>query len=734
MNTRFLHPSLGLSAAATTRPPLPFVLRLVGLWRRPIEALLAESERWFQWIPVLVGIGIALYFSLPFEPAAWAGSLATAILFIIVFLMRRRDWKDSGLWIIPAALLAVALGFAAAQLRTATVTAPILDHEVGPTTVTGSVVAVEPFTSGLRLTLDQLTVESLSAAETPEQVRLRLRGVHDLPQPGNRLSLTAVLTPLGSPTAPGAFDFQRYAFYQRLGAVGYGIGAPQLLVTPERGVGHSAGDWIGSLRMAIASRIRAEHNDAAGAIITALLVGETTSIPNQTLTAVRDAGLAHLLSISGVHIGMVAGMVFFWVRLMLAAIPRLALRIDAKKVAAIAAILAAAFYATLAGNSVPTQRSLLMLTVVMIGVIVHRRAISMRLLAWAALVILLTQPEALLGASFQMSFAAMVALIAAYDRSLHSSFRLAPDRPRAIRRTLVYVASIIGSSLVATLATAPFAIFHFNRLALLGVISNIIAIPLTGFWILPWGILALMLMPFGGESVALTPMAWGAEGLIKLAEAAAAIPGAAVMMPTLPVWGLALLTLGGLWLALWRKRWRLAGLPLIALGFASMLLVSPPDILVEGRGKLFGVRLSDGSLALSSRTGSRFARTAWRQQTAQSAEPVIWSKEGSLDKGRLRCDSLGCVVRIGSQTVAFPRGELSRIEDCRNATLIVVADAYPRPCPSATRILDEDTLDRRGAHAVWLTGDAIRIESVNAARGERPWVRADLDTVPGSDD
>lgn len=697
-----------------------------------LVSLAEERDRWFLWSPVLVGIGVAIYFGLAFEPSPWAGTLAIAALLAAnaATVVHDRRTKGNGPPIILIALLLVAVGFVAAQLRTILVDAPALTTGLGPTTVSGRVVEVETFPAGARLTLDHVSVGALAPPQTPDRVRLRVRGRGVLPHPGDRVTLRAMLEPLSAPTIPGGFDFQRHAYFQRLGAVGFVVGAVRV-ANDHEAARWSVATWFQSLRMTIGERVRAHHNDAAGAIIIALLVGETSGIPAPTLSAVRDAGLAHLLSISGVHIGMVAGMVFFWIRLLVAAIPWLALRVDAKKVAAVFAIASGSFYALLSGNSVPTQRALLMLTVIMIGVLVARRALSMRLLAWAGLVILLTQPESMLGASFQMSFAAMVGLIAASERSSLVTERKPSDRPRPLRRTVVYVAAIIASSVVATLATAPFAVFHFNRLALVGVLTNVIAIPLTGFWILPWGMLALLLMPFGGESFALAPMAWGTNLLILLAETAAAIPGSAVLVPLLPDYGLALIAGGGLWLCLWRTGWRFAGVVAIAAGVASMAVTQQPDILIDGRGKLIGVRLGDGSIALSSTSGSRFSRRTWLQRNGDDAPPTVWPQTGSIDGGRMRCDRLGCVITVAGRIVALPRTAIARADDCHEASLIVALDPFPPPCQSATRVVDWWDIWRGGAHAIWITPSAVRVETVNGTRGHRPWVRsndADDDT------
>ncbi len=705
-----------------------FDIALVPRWcvtrfGRFVEHALAERERWFLWTPVLVGIGIALYFSLSAEPPPWLGAAALALssAFGLVVARRHRDERAGSGLVAAIAALCVAGGFAAGQLRTHMVAAPVLAHRIGPVTATGRVVAVETLPAGARLTLDAVRIRALPLADTPRRIRVRMRGNDIALQPGDRVKLLAVLSPLAPPTAPGAFDFQRHGYFLRLGATGYIVGRPELLPATADDPGPGLADAIGRLRTTIAARVRAAVPGPPGAMIVALIVGEQTGLPAPVMQALRDAGLAHLLSISGLHIGMVGGFLFFWVRATLALVPWLCLRVATKKVAAVVAIAGSAFYMLLAAASVPTQRAFFMLAIVMVAILFDRRAISMRLVAWAALIILLTQPEALLGASFQMSFAAMVALIAGYEELVRRRHGR-EDAPAPLRRTIVYGGSILASTLIATAATSAFAVYHFNRLALFGAITNVIAIPLTGFLIMPAGVLAVALMPFGLEALALQPMAWGTAAIIGLAEWAAALPAAAVLVPVLPVWGLSLITLGGLWLCLWRTRWRLLGPVAIALGILSMATVSPPDILVEGNGKLIGVRLGDGRLSLSSAAAGGFARRTWAQRSADNEAPIVWPKEGGIDDERLRCDGLGCTYRKAGHIVAFPRRPIAVVDDCRLADVVVSAASLPKRCPSAVRTIDLRALRRGGTHAVWLDDRDIRVEDVNGDRGRRPWV------------
>ena len=566
-------------------------------------AFLAERDRWPLWIPVGLGIGIALYFSLPMEPAPYSGVLAMLISALAALVVRRRlAWFLSAL-----AVLAVSAGFSAAQLRSALVDAPVLTKQMRAAKVSGRVVANEIRVAGQRLLLDHVRINGLDRGATPERVRITLRGeAQKRALPGEWVSLRATLSPPSPPVAPGAFDFARQAYFKRLGGIGFAYGGARFIDPVEAAGG---GDWglaLGRLRQAVTGRLRAGLDGEAGDVAAALLTGERGAISKQTLAAIRDAGLAHLLAISGLHMGLFAGVVFFAMRAALALWEPVALRHNIKKWAALAALGGMTFYLFLSGATIPTQRAYMMGALVIGAVLLDRTAISMRSVALAAVAVLLVQPESLLGPSFQMSFAAVVALVAVFEvvNERLSESDTAYHWSNRFRR---YFIGLSLMTVIANLATGPFAIYNFNRFAVYGLAANLIAVPLTALWIMPWGMAALLLMPVGLEALALAPMGWGIDGLIAVAQGVAAWPGAVKLLPAMPMLGLAAAAGGGLWLCLWRGKWRWAGAPVFALALLSTSLNPSPDLLIDDAGKLFAVRMANGELALSSRRAARFA-------------------------------------------------------------------------------------------------------------------------------
>ncbi|CAA7617238.1 ComEC/Rec2-related protein [Magnetospirillum sp. LM-5] len=667
--------------------------------------LLAERDRWVLWLPVAVGLGISLYFAVSFEPPSWVGGVLLALCLGGAWLGR----KVAAVWTVMAVMALVAGGFTVAQLRSAWVAAPVLERPSGKVTLSGLAAEVEPLAGGgQRVTLDHVSM----AMDGPVPHRVRLRFKTDQPIPvGAKVSVAAILTPPPQPSLPGAFDFARHAWFQGLGAVGTALGPPDIEMA-------EGGGGLNAIRAAIGRRIMAVLPGAIGAVAQALITGEVGAIPRDVLDAYRDSGLAHLLSISGLHMSLLAGLVFFVVRGGLALWPTVALSYPIKKWAAAFAILATFLYMLLAGAPVPAQRSFLMTGIVLAAVLLDRAALSMRLVAWAAVVVLVIAPEALIGPSFQMSFAAVAALIAAYEVVSPRVAQWQIQHRGWHHQVGLYLFGVLFSSLVAGLATTVYGGFHFHRLAVWSVLANMVAVPLTGFLVMPFAVLALVLMPLGLEGVALAPMGWGVDAVNRVAVAVAAWPAAGQRLPVLPIEGLAIFTLGGLWLLLWRTRWRLWGLAAMAAGLATFVLVRPPDIVVDSRGYSFGVRTGDGALLVN--RGGRLVRESWDRRAGPLAAER-WPKAGRSADGRLGCDGLGCLYRAPAGPVALVQDEAGIEAACVAAVAVVAAVPLRQACRGPHTVIDRFDLWRRGAHALWLEPGRARIETVAGWQGDRPW-------------
>jgi len=702
----------GAGAWGGARRPLPGDLwHVLEVLRR---GLLAERERWLVWTPVGFGTGIVVYFALPVEPSpSLLAVLAIGLAAAVAAARRQQSDLPRLAWLAAALVLA---GFATAQLRTLAVEAPVLPR-ASVYTVEGTIRTAEPRNAGQRLLLEDLVIERLEPSATPERVRLTIRAVDPPLLPGQRISVRARLQPPSGPLIPGGFDFAQRAFFERLGGVGFAYGNPELIgATPGLGTRP-----VANLRYSIAQRAESVIGGAEGAVAAALLTGLRASIPPDVWLHMQVAGLAHLLAISGLHMTLVAGTVFVTCRFLLSLFPALALRIVAKKPAACVALVAALGYLLLAGATVPTQRAFMMAGVALVAVLFDRNPLSLRLLAYAALAVLVITPESLLGPSFQMSFAAVVGLVSFYEWHRRQRRGQPPEEDRSPLQTMVglYFLGVLLTTLIASLATTPFAAYHFQRIATYGALANLIAVPLTAFWIMPTGLLAVLLMPFGLDAWALTLMGHGIGIVLALAAATNDLPGAVIDITPWPPVALLCMVLGMLWLCLWQGNWRRWGFPLVALGILITLVHRPADLLIDRRGDFVAFRVGSDEAHLLERR-----RDNWlRRQMLQGVGVGEALPFATRDDGRLRCDPLGCTIATGGRRpLAVSLTAEAAIEDCRRAGFVVILTG-PESCPDGTPSLGSRALWQSGGAALWLDPATVRISRVRDTSGDRPWTR-----------
>lgn len=660
----------------------------------------AERGRFGPWLPVCMCAGVVLYFSLHLEPPLWTG-LAVVLLCLCSTVLAWRSAAGR-----PAALagLAAALGFLSAQ-GAMWRAPPQIELPRKAVVMTATVRAVDILPDARRLVLDDVKLGEGEALSRRVRVRMK-RGDETPVVAGDVVRVRAVLRAPAPPAYPGAWDMQRDAFFNGLGGGGTAL-------NPVVVLGHrppsSLAAAIQAARDAIGQRIMAAVPGPPGAIAATFLTGSTLAIPLADRAAFRDSGLAHLLAVAGLHIGIVMGLVFGTTRLLLACWERAALHWPTKPIAAVAALAAGCLYMLMAGAHVPVMRSFAMACVVTLGLVVGRRAVSLRGLALAALTLMIFAPQEVVGVSFQMSFAAVLALIAGYE-----ALRPVLARLRGAewwRGTASHVVALILTSLLAGTASAPYGAYHFGHIQLYFIAANLLAVPLTAMWVMPFGLLGLALMPFGLESLGLVPMGWGVQAILWIGRTVSSWPQATLAVPPMPGWGLAVFSLGLAWLGLWRTKWRLLGvLPMLA-GLLSPLAVPPPDLLVSNDAGLIALR-ADGSYWLQKRSGaSKFTLEQWETHLASGPPRPI--SDGAPEI----CTSATC--RLGP--VLLLRNQ-ARAGECAGVALLVAAEPARGECPRGVGLLDRFTVWRDGAHAVWIEGGSVRVLSDRAARGERPWV------------
>jgi competence protein ComEC len=684
-----------------------FVAKLQG-WVRAE----AGAGRLLPWIPVAFGTGIAFYFAADREPVAWVTAAAATVFCTAAFLLRRQK-------VFPIAVMiaAISAGFATASLKTARVAHGVLARPMFSVSLKGFVETHEERERTDRFVLRVVQMESPRAAAKLERVRLSVKK-GTAPAVGSFVELKARLQPPLAPLRPGSYDFGRDMYFQGIGASGFVMGAIRTVDPPFNG-GFSLryAAFMQGLRDAIDARIRNVLSGDRRAIATALLTGRRDALSAPVNDAMFISGLGHVLSISGYHMAVVAGVVFFAVRALLALIPALTVTFPIKKWSAAAALLAAAFYLLLSGAEVATQRSFFMTAVVLIAIMVDRRAVTFRTLAVAAMIVLTMAPEALVHPSFQMSFAATLGLVALIQTGMPALFA-SPDHSATARAALWggrEIAMLALASLVAGLATTPYAAFHFHRVTPYGVVANLAAMPVVSVLVMPAGLLGLVAMPFGFDGMFWRIMAFGIDWMIAVAQWVAALPGAIGRIAAFGIGPLIAASAGIILLGLLRTPLRLSGAGAIALAVVWALAAPQPDMLVSGDGQSVGVRGRDGRLHLMRTAKDTFLVKEWLAADADARLPG----DASLGEG-VSCDEAGCVTQLpdGAFVALVLRPE-ALTDDCERAAVIVTARQASPACGAL--VIDGERLQKQAATALRRTRGGFAIDAVRPNGVNRPW-------------
>jgi competence protein ComEC len=687
-------------------------------WRGALERWLeTERDQLPLWLPVGLGAGIAAWFALP-EQIYWISFLIVCgggAALAAAFDRGGRAARWSAIL-----CLAAMLGCGLAWSRSARVAAPVLARPV-VAEIKGRIEAVNrlPAKETLRLWIALDPQGGL-----PPRVRINLdadKAPKDL-APGARISVRARLMPPPAPAIPGAYDFARVAWFWGIGATGKALDAVTITAPPPDGGGFM--HWLAGRRARLTAHIQAQLDGSAGGVAAAFVTGDTGAITQPDSDAFRQSGLAHLLSISGLHVTAVVAATMLLALRLLALSPWLALRAPLPLIAAGAGALAGIGYTLLSGAEVPTVRSCVAALLVLAGVALGREAMTLRLVAAGALVVLLFRPEAVVGPSFQLSFAAVTAIIAFHEHPGIRAWVMKREEgwPRRVLREL---AALLATGILVEVALAPIAAYHFHRAGLYGAFANIIAIPLTTFVVMPLEALALLL-----DTIGIGAPAWWLVGkalafLIGLARHVANLPGAVAALPSMPRGAFLLMVGGGLWIALWRTQARRLGAIAIAIGALWALLTAPPDLLVTGDGKHLAIRTPDDRLYLLRPRARDYVRDQLAEGSGVQAE--------ALDLDALpgaRCNRDLCLAAIerngrvwrllATRSPYFlDIGQFARA--CGWADIAVSDRRLPRSCNPRWLKLDRPGLAATGGVAIALAGAKVKTV-VGADR--HPWIIA----------
>lgn len=682
-----------------------------------------EQRRLFSWGCVCFGLGIALFFQADGRPALWAPGLGLALCMAGAFRLRHHLAGSAAC----IALAAVFAGFGAGALRVRSVDEPVLARTT-ITTLAGFIETVDDRPEGKRVLLRVLSLQGIPDAQKPYEVRVSTRKAEGL-APGRFMEATARLLPPPQPAWPGGYDFARDAFYRRIGAVGSLTGSirfPPPPRDPPWDLQLSA--FIDTMRGVLTDRIASSIGGQAGAVGAALITGKRGLIDETTNDILRGAGIYHIVSISGLHMVLAAG-TFFWLsRALLALVPALVLFWPVKKITAGVAMAGAVLYCVFSGADVASERSLIMTLVMFGAILVDRPALSIRNLAVSALIVLAREPEALLGPSFQMSFGAVAALIAGAPLLRLKSEEKSPWLPYKIARWAAgSLLGLVGTTVIASIATAPFTAYHFQTINPLGLIGNALALPLVSAVVMPCAVVGVLAYPFGLDRLIWQVMGLAVSKVLDVSAWVNGLEGSTVLVPAMGTGALLAFSAALLTATLFVSPLRRFAILPMAIGLALAAVPERFDMFIDREGAGAMVRGDDGRLVLLGKP-SRFVVEEWLRADGDPRD----AQDASLRQGS-RCDRLGCVVeRRDGRHVAFDSDILALEEDCRRASVVLTRIKPSAGC-AAPLVLDKTTLEAQGATALRFADEGIVLHSVRHGRETRSWLKPASVQMPSTE-
>ncbi len=647
-----------------------------------------EFENYFAWIPVFLSFGILIYFAVPNDPPLYLSAALNLILLSLVLISSKKFNVFKTLLF----LFCISLGFSLVDLRTAYVRTETLSNETAKLWIKGRVSQIQHMQTGKRIMLEDLKIYDRNIKKL-NKVRINVRSNIENLDIGDIIKVQAVLLPPPKPITPHGYDFARYAYFKQLSAIGYATNRIRVVKKSE----DSLISFFANLRNKVVERVKANLDEPIAGVANGVLIGDSSSISKDDYEIVRVSGIAHLLAISGMHMVVVVAIIFISVRFLLVRWEYLALRVDAKKVAAVTALLGSTLYLLLTLGPVSAQRAYIMSSIILFAIILDHNSSAIRAVAIAAIIILIITPEEVLSPSLQMSFIASLALISSFN--FFSKFLLKNKSGISIA-ILNYFISIIFSTLIAGLATAPFIIYHFNQFSSYSVLTNLIAIPINDFWVMPFGLLALLLMPLGLEQIPITLMGFGIRLIFEVAKLISNLPNASFNVVSFSDIGMFLIYFGSIGLFISVTPLRVLFIIPVLIGLFSKNPDLNPDILVESTGKLFAVRMGE-ELIFSSKRGAKFTREAWKQAYMQK-------ELKTLKQIQLPCCSLeSCLYeKNGKKVFIYSRGEIA----CDSSIDVFINLSKKEiSCPRETNIITLDNLKKGGNLVMWLNQDNIKL-------------------------
>ncbi|CAN5554609.1 ComEC/Rec2 family competence protein [soil metagenome] len=675
-----------------------------------------QSGRLLLWGPVLLIAGIWTYFALPIEPSLPVFAIATMILGAGLVLL----WRGRGGLALKIVCLLL-MGFVTAKARTELVASIVLTAPTGKVDLEGLILDVDKRgPKSTALTVDTVTLTGEGIRQIPSRIRLTLRGEQPSLRPGQTIRVSARLFPLPSPVAPGGYDFGRALWFEGIGATGRALG-PLTIVSTSPSYLLKVQGYLHEFRTLVGLKLKAAMAADTASIAEALITGERASIPKEVNDSLQISGLAHILSISGLHMSLVAGGVFWLVRALLALSPSLAVAYPIKKWAALAGLAAGFAYLIIAVTSVATQRSYFMIAIMFLAVLADRPALSLRNLAIAALIVLIAFPEEALGASLQMSFLAVMGILAFHEAWTARQREEPAGKQGGVSRAFSYVGRVIflaaATSLAAGGLSSIAAAYHFGRLAPYSILANLLAFPVMSLIVMLSALAAMLAMPLGVETVPLFAMQEGLRLVLAISDGVRSLPHAETSIAALPLGAALAFAAAAASLCLFRGWMRATAAPAILAGLVLAMAAPRPDILVERTGANAAIRQDDGRLAFANARRGRFAAEMWLRNNGEKKSLAAAAKDAWT------CEGAVCRASVGGQRVAYiheARGTPA-IFDCPAADILIADFPLRGRCRSVPVRIDRFDVWRSGAHAIFVSPGGTRIETARAGQGERPW-------------
>jgi competence protein ComEC len=673
--------------------------------------LIEENANWFNASIALFAFGILAYFSLSFEPSVWLTLSFIEIIVVLGILFRN---KLNIQYYIIAALIFV-FGFSYAQLKAINLSHKFHVNENIVSIINGKVSKIKKNDIyGKKVIIKDAYLYNLD--RKVDLVNISLTKYSDDIKVGDCIDVVANLKPVFSPAIPDGYQYDRRLFFDGIQATGYAIRRAEVVqCQTDDSLLDGVNKYIGGLRYNLTNQIYKSLPQEQASIASAIIAGEKGGISKKLIQAYRTAGLAHFLSISGLHMSMIVALVFFIVRFLLSLVPAIAREYDSKKFAAIIAMMVSLSYLFISGASIPTRRAFIMTTIVLIGVMTGRKAISIRSLAIAALFILLVSPQAIVSVSFQMSFVAVIALVSFYELYDEKVRKYLFNTEKNIilkffRFIYIYVATVVISDFVASFAVLPFEVYHFNNFEPYNLIGNLIAAPIISLLIMPFALFSALLIPLGLDYYSLKILGWGIGILNNINYYICNLPYANMYIRSFSSFGLFLFSFGIIWLSVWKRKWRNWGFLFIVLGLFTYLFVKTPDVLISENVDLIGIK-SNNKLILLSNNRKRFVRNVWQGKTAlektsqndnKKIKEILNNQKYYPELVELKCNEKECLL----------------FDDIK---IVKKNNKYEKIIVDDREIIDKTFTKANGAVSLYFDDNKYKIKTVKESVGKRLW-------------